>query len=177
MKSIEINGKKYMLRIPTMEEWDNLCNITKGEDSIMHWENMCSIVTDDKRTSDDMYCSFRGYSSASDFYSGTVDNDYNSVGWRPVLELMDEGSIQPIEKSRLTIGNDILSIPDTPTWDGDIADYRWYGKDDKLNLVQVSGLEGINWITLSEKVMIADCNLLTWISYKDLNKLLGDTSN
>lgn len=107
-KEVTIDGKKCKLRSLTGStgasgtygagcdnEWDNLIDAVGESNDITHWSNMytwCQETYYNNASSR----SFRGYYSARNYNSNSATIPSTSIGWRPVLEILNAApSISP----------------------------------------------------------------------------------
>lgn len=107
-KEVIIDGKKYKLRSLTgstgapgtngagsNNEWDNLIDAVGESNDITHWQNMYTWCQE-TYYNDASSRSIRGYISARLCYLSGATNANTSIGWRPVLEVLNAApSITP----------------------------------------------------------------------------------
>ena len=77
------------IRIPTTDEWQKLVDVTKGEDSKMHWHKMFSWCQGKGTDAAEMLpCHpICGYDAASQYAGASVDARDTGIGFRPVFEV------------------------------------------------------------------------------------------
>lgn len=107
-KEVTIDGKKYKLRSLTgstgasgtngagcNNEWDNLIDAVGESNDITHWKSIyswCQETYYDGASGR----SLRGSGSARDYNRSTATTAHSSLGWRPVLEVLNAApSISP----------------------------------------------------------------------------------
>ena len=114
------------MRLPVCKEWDRMVDITGSDDAVIHWRKMFSWCQDmDKdypsgRTT-------RGYYSARLWGYNSTSYRHANLGFRPVFELLDAGSLGSdgtvvIAGTLYMAGSPVMN-PTCPTWYGDITAY------------------------------------------------------
>lgn len=78
--------------VPQSNEWDTMLNKNSGY--IQNW-NKIYLWGQDTVSGNASYRARRGYSSARYWYSNNATHSYPFVGFRPVLEVMNPGSLGP----------------------------------------------------------------------------------
>lgn len=173
-----------ILRIPADEEWDRLIDLTNGDNSRMHWWKMQSWVDG----ADARYCIERGFRATRggstrradrwSFYTADYRNNY--TGFRPVIQykkgnipfgtLFREG--ETIMVGTLYMDDKPVRIPKNPIRDGDVVNYIPGATLELREMIQDADYQ-VSAIYLGNGVFVADRNLLTMISYDDIEQSLS----
>lgn len=166
---------KPILRIPTDEEWDRLIDLTNGNNSRMHWWKMQSWV-DGNNARYRIERGFRATRGGStrradrwSFYTADYRNNY--TGFRPVIQYKTLGTLfregETITVGTLYMDNKPVRIPKNPIRDGDVVNYIPGATLELREMLQDADYQ-VSAIYLGNGVFVADRNLLTMISYDDI---------
>jgi hypothetical protein len=147
---------------------------------LWHWSSMYSRVQETYQEISSCHVT-RGFSSVRCFsYNGSND-DYDDVGWRPVLEILDtdpliaghkDGDIvkfgtlyvNGIKQKRPL--NPVHNTGDIPEYSGGSIEIRDTDSDDAY---KVQWVLATNHLTTGKKLLIADRNILCSVSWNTLN--------
>lgn len=171
----DLSMNKPILRIPTDEEWDRLIDLTNGDNSRMHWWKMQSWVdgNDARYHIERGFRATRGGSTRRanrwSFYTADYRNNY--TGFRPVIQYKTLGTLSR-EGETITVGtlymdNKPVRIPKNPIRDGDVVNYIPGATLELREMLQDADYQ-VSAIYLGNGVFVADRNLLTMISYDDI---------
>lgn len=166
---------KNQLRILTNKEYDQLVELTNGDDTKMHWQNMFCWVNDEgheKRIPSFAHLA-RGYYSKRSRYYGS--SRYVSVGFRPTLGILEsDATFSDIQEGATAVMGTLylngrpVRMPEKPTCDGDI---KYFVPGAKLEMREP--LEDPAYQVVGIRVgnaLIADRCLLHSVSYEDIEK-------
>lgn len=105
-KTVLLNGQRFicrLLKVGTSEtevnEWDDALDVAGDETTLWHWKGSCFWGQENPAPS---RCVLRGYHSARYWYCDSSSRRYETLGFRPVLEL------QPSD--HLVYGTEICAI-------------------------------------------------------------------
>lgn len=167
------------MRIPTNKEWDELVEVTGGDDNKMHWKEMLSWVndTEGKYHLSPIHRAGCGYYSARHFIhylaSSPVDR-YGDCGFRPAFEnLKPDTLVSDIKKGdvvtvgTLYVNGKPVKVPQNPTWNGDIVHYGFDATLEMREALNDPAFQ-VKGIYIGNGIYIADRVLLQYISYKEV---------
>lgn len=179
---IFVNGAYYILRLPTSGEWDKMVTTLGDKAQQLMFADYMFSWCQDKHEYDHLKA-IRGFYSVA-YKSGMRPSDREVfIGYRPVLEPVDPETFLPdpthlshitdgahLNLGGLLINGELRSIPQDPTMGGDILKYYPYSR---ACLRIVSNCDDsdteLSWIKCGN-LLWSDRNLLTLISWNDLNK-------
>ena len=179
MKKIYVKSKRLVMRIPTDQEYERLMDVTQEENVIARWEKMFSWVNDtnDRYRMSASTRAARGYFSARNCRNVTAAYQSVFVGFRPVVELTADALPPDTQDGEAVIVGTLymdgvpVLVPQKPTWDGDIADYISGAKLEMRPALENPAYQ-VTAIRVGN-VLVADRNLLKFISYNDLERRIS----
>jgi len=167
------------MRIPTDGEYDRLVALTYGSNDEIYWGRMATWIK-----SGMPWCNIpskvravRGYYSARNWNDRNVLNRYESVGFRPAVEICEADTLgSDIQEGQFCVIGTLymdgqpVKVPTNPTDTGDITAYIPGAKLEMRKAMddpqyQVTGFRVGN-------ALIADRALLNMISYEDIETAL-----
>ncbi len=166
------------MRLPTNREWNRLIEVTGGDDSVIHWENMASWVYNNELGPNRPERTLRGYSSACRCHFRLASSQDGVYGFRPAIDITDADTLLSGLKDgdsaiigTLFMNEQPVRVPKNPIDTGDIQKYT-----PGAALEMRSALDNPDYQVVGIRVgnaIIADRNLLSMISYKDIEDGIG----
>lgn len=158
------------MRIPTNEEWNKFMDIVCEDNSRSHWKGMFSWISDSDFPA---YRAFRGcYSTRCQDWRYASHRDVH-LGFRPAIDILEtEARVSSFRDGdtviigTLYMRSNPVKVPQTPTYDGDIADYI-LGAKLEMREALVDPAYQVPAIKVGN-VLIADRCLVRNISYSDI---------
>lgn len=162
-----------MLKIPTVQEYNRLVDVTSGDDAKMHWRHIFSWAndTEDEFKLGAVLRAVYGCDSPNLRFNGYIAARYEGVGFRPACGLTTETKLPEDERvvmGTLYMAGKPVKVPQNPTADGDVTAYIPGSK-----LEMRDPLDDPDYQVMGYRVgnaVVADRCLLTMISYKDIEK-------
>lgn len=166
------------IRVPFDREWDNLVDLTGGDNAKIHWERMFSWVNDpeNKRNLPPAYRAYCGYFSARIWSLDSASHRSVCLGFRPACIPASDTLISEIKEGENAIIGTLfmdgrpVKVPQNPTLNGDIEDYIHGAKLEMREALPAPAYQ-VTGIRVGD-AFIADRCLLKYISYEEVESAL-----
>ena len=167
------------LRVPSVAEYDKLCDVTNESNDLMHWNMMLSWTTQKSGSSTHQMC---GYKNARNSVEKLNRDGYPDGGFRPAFKLTnpnDYANLKPGDTTvigTLYMGKIPIKVPSNPIGinkGGDIIQYR-AGNAMKIALGEAldDPTYQMKAIYVGDGVFICDRVMLVRISFEQLDAAL-----